>query len=86
MQLAAVRHIYEAPEPVATVYLEAQPVSPDAEHEVRLRWDSLRQQLTDAGTPQELSTPWMRSFWTPKPSERSKPKAGFWWQTAPACC
>lgn len=53
MQLAAVRHIYEAPEPVATVYLEAQPVSPDAEHEVRLRWDSLRQQLTDAGTPQE---------------------------------
>ena len=53
MQLAAVRDIYEAPEPVATVYMESQAVSPDAEHEVRLRWDGLRQQLADAGAPQE---------------------------------
>lgn len=53
MQLAALRNIFEAPEPLATVYLQAQSVTPEAEHEVRLRWDSLRQQLADAGAHEE---------------------------------
>lgn len=53
MQLATLRHIYEAQEPLATVYMQALPVSADAEHEVRLRWDTLRAQLADAGAHQE---------------------------------
>lgn len=53
MQLAALRDIYEAPSPFATVYLQALPASPDAEHEIRLRWDELRGQLADAGTDAE---------------------------------
>lgn len=53
MQLATLRDIYEAEEPLATVYMQALPVSADAEHEVRLRWDALRRQLADAGAHQE---------------------------------
>lgn len=53
MQLATLRHIYEADEPLATVYMQALPVSADAEHEVRLRWDALRRQLADAGAHQQ---------------------------------
>ncbi len=53
MQLATLRPIYEDAPPFATVYLQALPASPDAEHEIRLRWDELRGQLADAGTHQE---------------------------------
>lgn len=53
VQLATLRHIYDTQEPLATVYMQALPVSADAEHEVRLRWDALRRQLADAGAHQE---------------------------------
>lgn len=53
MKLAAIRSIYEAEPPFATVYLQAQAASPNAEQEVRLRWDSLRSQLADAGAHDE---------------------------------
>ncbi|TLP77202.1 hypothetical protein [Nesterenkonia sphaerica] len=53
MKLAAIRSIYEAEAPFATVYLQAQSASPDAEQEVRLRWDALRGQLADAGAHDE---------------------------------
>ncbi|WP_258934761.1 hypothetical protein [Nesterenkonia pannonica] len=53
MQLSEIRGIYEAEGPFATVYLQAQPASAEAEHEVRLRWDSLRGQLEDAGAHDE---------------------------------
>ena len=54
MQLATLRHIYDAEEPLATVYLQSQSVTADVEHEVRLRWDALRQQLADAGAHQQM--------------------------------
>ncbi|WP_147104843.1 hypothetical protein [Nesterenkonia populi] len=53
MQLSDVRSIFEAEGPFATVYLQAQPASPNAEQEVRLRWDSLRGELADAGAHDE---------------------------------
>ncbi|GAA1809884.1 baeRF2 domain-containing protein [Nesterenkonia flava] len=53
MQLSALRHIYEAEAPFATVYLEAQPASADAEQKVRLRWEELKSQLADAGAHEE---------------------------------
>ncbi|WP_150462255.1 baeRF2 domain-containing protein [Nesterenkonia ebinurensis] len=53
MQLASLRPIYEADPPFATVYLQAQPATASAEQEVRLRWDALRKQLTDAGAHDE---------------------------------
>ncbi|MCT1607361.1 hypothetical protein M3B43_08480 [Nesterenkonia massiliensis] len=49
MQLADLRHIYDAEGPFATVYLQAGEASADAEQQVRLRWDQLRSQLADAG-------------------------------------
>lgn len=56
MKLAAIRSIYEAEPPFATVYLQAQAASPNAEQEVRLRWDTLRSQLADAGAHDETLT------------------------------
>lgn len=53
MQLAPLRPIYAAQAPFATVYLQAQPATASAEHEVRLRWDTLRKQLADAGAHDE---------------------------------
>lgn len=49
MQLNTLRNIYEAQAPFATVYLQAQSASANAEQEVRLRWDALRKQLAEAG-------------------------------------
>lgn len=56
MQLAALRPIYEDTPPFATVYLQALPASADAEHEIRLRWNELRSQLSDAGAHDETLT------------------------------
>lgn len=53
MQLSALRPIYDAETPIATVYLQSQSPTPEAEHEVTLRWRSLRTQLADAGAHQE---------------------------------
>jgi hypothetical protein len=53
VKLAAIRSIYDAEAPFATVYLQSQAASPDAEQEVRLRWDALRGQLADAGAHDE---------------------------------
>ena len=44
MQLAAIRSIYEAEAPFATVYLQSQAASPDAEQEVRLRFENVSDQ------------------------------------------
>ncbi|WP_028463795.1 hypothetical protein [Nesterenkonia alba] len=49
MQLAALRSIYEAEPPFATVYLQASDPSAEAEHELSLRWQALRDELADAG-------------------------------------
>lgn len=56
MQLADIRSIYDAEGPFATVYLQAQPATPNAEQEVRLRWDALRGQLADAGAHEAALT------------------------------
>ncbi|WP_300344250.1 hypothetical protein [Nesterenkonia sp.] len=53
MQLAALRPIYQAQGPVATVYLQSQTAGANAEQQVRLRWDALRTQLTDAGADEQ---------------------------------
>lgn len=52
MELDALRTLYEQEGPFATVYLESRSPAADAEHQVRLRWDALRQQLAEAGAPE----------------------------------
>lgn len=56
MQLAEVRNVYDHDGPFATVYLEGRAPTPDAEHEVRLRWDDLRTRLEEAGAADETVT------------------------------
>lgn len=51
MQLTTLRGVYEAQGPFATVYLEARSPAADADDQLRLRWQDLRSQLADAGTP-----------------------------------
>lgn len=56
MQLTSLRGVYEAQGPFATVYLEARSPAADAEDQLRLRWQDLRSQLADAGTPDAALT------------------------------
>ncbi|GAA1146299.1 hypothetical protein [Nesterenkonia lutea] len=56
MQLTTLRGVYEAQGPFATVYLEARSPAADAEDQLRLRWQDLRSQLADAGTPEPALT------------------------------
>ena len=54
MELEALRTLYEHEGPFATIYLESRSPAADAEQQVRLRWDDLRQQLSEAGTPEDV--------------------------------
>ena len=56
MQLTTLRGVYEAQGPFATVYLEARSPASDAEDQLRLRWQDLRSQLAEAGTPDAALT------------------------------
>lgn len=49
MQLAEVQHIFHTSGPFATVYLEGRPPAEDADQQIRLRWNHLREQLNEAG-------------------------------------
>lgn len=53
MELDTLRTLYDHEGPFATVYLEGRSPAADAEKQVRLRWDDLRQQLAEAGAPEE---------------------------------
>lgn len=56
MRLQAVREVYEADGPLATVYMEGRSPAEDAEKQVRLRWDDLRGRLSEAGASQDVLT------------------------------
>lgn len=56
MQLADLRHVYDADGPFATVYLEGRSPGEDAERQIRLRWDDLRGRLSDAGADEATLT------------------------------
>lgn len=53
MDLQSIRHLYDATGPFVTVYLEGRSPAEDAAQQVRLRWDSLRRQLAEAGADDE---------------------------------
>lgn len=69
MQLANLRGVYEAQGPFATVYLEARSPAADAEDQLRLRWQDLRSQLADAGTPDAALTALDESVTRPAATE-----------------
>lgn len=54
MNLENLRTVYDNQSPFATVYLEGRSPGADAEKQVRLRWDELRANLTDAGAADEI--------------------------------
>ncbi|GAA1846629.1 Vms1/Ankzf1 family peptidyl-tRNA hydrolase [Brevibacterium marinum] len=54
MNLENLRTVYDNQGPFATIYLEGRSPAADAEQQVRLRWDELRQNLTDAGAPDQI--------------------------------
>lgn len=56
MKLQALRKVYDAEGPFATVYLEARSPGEDARKQVRLRWDALRGQLEEADAPEGVVT------------------------------
>lgn len=49
MQLAEVRNVYDQEGPFATVYLEGRPPAADSEHQIKLRWEDLKDRLEKAG-------------------------------------
>lgn len=49
MDLSRLRPVYEHDGPFATVYMEGRAPSEDAEKQVRLRWQALRERLEEAG-------------------------------------
>ena len=49
MQLNEIRHVYDGQGTFVTVYLEGHSPSEDAQQQVRLRWESLRDQLSEEG-------------------------------------
>lgn len=49
MDLSRLRPVYEQGGPFATVYMEGRSPSEDAEKQVRLRWQALRERLEEAG-------------------------------------
>lgn len=53
IELSRFRPVYEAQGPFATVYLEARDPSEDAADQVRLRWDALKRELSDAGAHEQ---------------------------------
>ncbi|EXF26225.1 hypothetical protein BG28_01370 [Nesterenkonia sp. AN1] len=69
MQLTNLRGVYEAQGPFATVYLEARSPAADAEDQLRLRWQDLRAQLADAGTPDVALTELDEAVTGPAPTE-----------------
>lgn len=54
MRLRALREVYDAEGPLATVYLEARSPAEDAEKQVRLRWGALRGRLAEEGASEDL--------------------------------
>lgn len=53
IELSRFRPVYEAQGAFATVYLEARDPSEDAADQVRLRWDALKRELSDAGAHEQ---------------------------------
>lgn len=49
VDLSSLQSVYEHEGPFATVYLEGRSPAEDAAHQVRLRWDNLREQLARDG-------------------------------------
>lgn len=54
MNLENLRTVYDNQGPFATVYLEGRSPAADAEKQVRLRWDELRENLANAGAADEI--------------------------------
>ncbi|WP_209323614.1 Vms1/Ankzf1 family peptidyl-tRNA hydrolase [Brevibacterium renqingii] len=54
MNYSHLRTIYEKGGPYATVYLEGRSPSADAATQIRLRWEELREQLSDNGADESL--------------------------------
>lgn len=54
MNFENLRTVYDNQGPFATVYLEGRSPSADAEKQVRLRWDELRENLANAGAADEI--------------------------------
>ncbi|MDN6135684.1 MAG: hypothetical protein L0J03_16490 [Brevibacterium sp.] len=54
MNLENLRNVYDKQGPFATVYLEGRSPAADAEKQVRLRWDELRENLANVGAPDEV--------------------------------
>lgn len=54
MNLETLRTVYDQQGPFATVYMEGRSPAADAEKQVRLRWDELRENLASAGAAEEI--------------------------------
>ncbi|MGO2378343.1 baeRF2 domain-containing protein [Brevibacterium aurantiacum] len=54
MNFENLRTVYDNQGPFATVYLEGRSPAADAEKQVRLRWDELRENLASAGAADEI--------------------------------
>lgn len=54
MNFETLRTVYDNQGPFATLYLEGRSPAADAQQQVRLRWDSLREDLAQAGAGEEI--------------------------------
>ena len=69
MQTATLRNIYEHEGPFATVYLEARSPAEDAEHQLALRWDELRNRLAQDGAIESALEQLDEAVRAPEPTE-----------------
>ena len=69
MQTATLRNIYDHEGPFATVYLESRSPAEDAEHQLALRWDELRNRLAQDGATDSALEQLDEAVRAPEPTE-----------------